>query len=88
MLSNTSSSLTGHTTPLHDSVASADQQRISTEGRCEKLQQIINKTRSELDEARQQESQSKTTDLAMRGELELLRQQHEELKVSQSSNLV
>ena len=38
--------------------------------------------RSDLEEARQLESQSKSTDLAVRGELETLRQQHEHLKVT------
>ena len=62
--------------------ATADEQRQSAEDRYDKLQQTLSKTRSDLEEARQMESQSKSTDLAVRGELETLRQQHEHLKVT------
>jgi hypothetical protein len=73
--------------PVFSITATADEQRKSAESRYDNLQQTLSKTKSELDESRQMESESKTTDLAVRGELESLRQQHEYLKVHKSPML-
>ena len=63
----------------------AEAQRLQSEDRGNKLKQLLVKTKKDLAEAKKTESEQRSSDAQVRGQLEFMTQQVEDYKVGGSS---